>query len=489
MVQDPTRMAVHRRDLAGEETIVTTEPKARAPAPGGPGQIVYWVHAGDVSEVRTAPLSGGPGRTLAKGGAGWVAGSNLFFIQEESQTIRRRALDGSLDEIVVEADSSNIFSNLAVSPDARWIAAVESGADLGPGPLCIGSLATTPVALDCTASTMVVDQRPAFSPGGRAVYFARGDTLSRYDLETHATTALPVSPRPTGLAIAPDGASAIVTNCKHTYQGLRVQPGGGPPTPLPAVANTAGYVAVGPHGELAFPVARDVHTPLAVTDVAGADVRVMTSGDRYVTEMAFSPDGSRVVFHDTTPETGGLFVGDVAGARAPTRITTDSRDTWAVWVDADHIAYAHPEQGVPNGHIFVVPAAGGEARALPKLPGEMFGSVPSRGTLLLLIESPNGDSFAEATVDGKVQTLSFSGMPHPMHWHVYVSASPSGRYIAWYSTDAAWRADLTTHTAAKVDFTWPAGGPETIACDDDGRLTVTFRHREGQLYRIEGTFR
>ena len=75
-----------------------------------------------------------------------------------------------------------------------------------------------------------------------------------------------------------------------------------------------------------------------------------------------------------------------------------------------------------------------------------------------------------------------------MHFEIETSASISGRYAAWYAGGAAWRADLTTGETTRVQFVWPRGEPDMIQPDDDGNVTVAFRHAEGRLYRVHGTF-
>ena len=115
-------------------------------------------------------------------------------------------------------------------------------------------------------------------------------------------------------------------------------------------------------------------TSVATTDAAGVETRVMTSPDHQVTEIAFSPDGLQVAFHDASPGTGGLFVGDVGGRSAPLRVTTDPDDNAPAWLDGEHIAYLHPEEGIPFGRVRVVAAAGGEPRTPPRLPGVLLGA-------------------------------------------------------------------------------------------------------------------
>ena len=66
--------------------------------------------------------------------------------------------------------------------------------------------------------------------------------------------------------------------------------------------------------------------------------------------------------------------------------------------------------------------------------------------------------------------------------------SPSGRWVAWFSGGAAWRADLTTHKATRIDLKPMNGHAVTLQPDDEGHLTMSYRHDEGGLYEVKGSF-
>jgi len=490
--QEATATEIRRLDLAsGNETALTGDHEASLrPSRGEAGQIVYMFRKNGEheSEVRSVPLVGGPHRTLEHGTDPVVAGGAVYSIQEDARAIRRRTLDGRVEDVLYESPPSLLFDSLALSADARWLATTEGGVEYSPSiPLCFAPLGEGRAPLDCSSAGPTTSRRPAFSPDGSGVYFGRGDSVVRLDLATRATTSVRVPIAPTSLAIAPDGAGVVLSACRIVYDAVRVELDGST-TPLPAVASELGQLTVGPHGELAFPVAHEAQASLGVTTPAGTEVRVMTSADHLVTETAFPPDGTRVPFHDATQGTGGLFVADVDGATAPRRITPAADDSAPTWLDAEHVAYLHAEKGLPFGRAYVVSAAGGEPRALPELPGVLLGAVPSRGTLLLAIRSPSGDRFVEATQTGKLRERPLRGVPRGMHWDVATTASTSGRYVAWYAGGAAWRGDLEAGVASPVVFPWPRGDADSIQPDDLGRLTASFRHSEGQLYRARGRF-
>jgi hypothetical protein len=490
--QDETGTEIHRLDLApGEDTTLTDDHQiSQRPAPGAPGEAVYmYRRKGDdiPIEVRSVPLDGGPHATLARGSDPVVAGA-LYFLQEDGRAIRKKALDGGSEGVAYEAAPGEILQSLAVSTDARWLAASETGIQWTlTETLCLASLAANRGPLDCSSIGTTTSRRPTFSPSGAALYFARGESIVRLDLATRASTSVRVSPAPTTLAIAPDGASMVFSTCHIVYEIVRVAEDG-TVTRLPAVPDQVGVPSVGPHGELALPMARDGEAAASVTDAAGGGLRVLSGAGQFASEVVFSPDAKRVVFHDTTAGSGGLFVANVDGAMAPRRVTTDPYDSSPGWIDSEHVVFTRAEKGLPSGRVHMVAAGGGEPVALPVLPGAMIGAVPARGTVLLEIRSPSGDRFAEATVAGKVHAITLRGVPRELHWSVTLLASPSGRYLTWYAGGEAWRADLVAGTARRVDVPRLAGDADSIQADDDGRVTVAFRHSEGQLYRASGRF-
>jgi serine/threonine protein kinase/WD40 repeat protein len=474
-----------------EESLVTGDPGfSSRPAPGGPGTLAFSFRAKGrgVTEVRTVPLAGGPSRTLEKGDDPWVSGGFLHFLRGDDRAIRRHALDGGVDEVLFEAPSTSIFESLVVSPDARFVAATRGGLDSGrpTKPLCIGEVGSGK-PLDCTMAGFTTARRATFSPDSRAVYLTREDAIVRVDLATHEQIVVPISPPPTSLAIAPDGGRMVMSTCHTVYDAVRVALDG-KTTPLAAAARAVGASASGPRGELAFSVTAGGFTALAVAADGDASRRVLTSGERIVTELAFSPDGRRIAFHDSARD-GGIFVVDSEDVLGLTRITTDPADSLPFWLDDEHVVYMHAEAGLPYGRVYLAPAAGGEPLALPKLPGTLVGTVPAKGTLLLAYQSPSGDRLVEATRTGQVHDVVLTGAPKDMRWELFTAASPSGRWLAWYSGGKAWRADLTTGKATEVVFDAPKGAPQTIQPDDEGRVIVSYRHSEGQLFEVRGTFR
>jgi len=492
-VHDGERAGIYRLDPGGEpRPIVDGVGRFMNPAPGGPGRVVFMhqPQANGASEVQSVASDGGPVRTEipVEGGAGpaWVAGGFLFTLRHDNRAIRRRTLDGSTDEVLYESPSGSGYADLAASPDGRFVAVNMMGSSRTDAtPVCVGEGAPGK-ELDCEAAGISTAGRPAFSAGGRALYFTRGDDLVRFDLATHATTSHPLVPRASTLAISPDGARLVMSSCQIVYDVVRLDDSFAA-SPLAGAAKCAGTIAVSPRGALAFPIEKGVRTSLAVTDDDGLQTRVVTGSDRTVTEAAYSPDGSRLVFHDANEDTGGLFVIDVTADRGATRLTAGAGDGSPSWLDADRVVFLRPEKGLPYGRAYVVSTSGGEPHKLPILPGIPFGAVPSRGVLLMIILRGDGARFVECTLEGKTRAIVLDGAPSGIA-PTSVAASPSGRFITWVAAGIAWRADLQTKKATRIAYTPPRLETAGVMADDLGRITFAARRLAGQLYDVRGSF-
>ncbi len=461
------------------------------PSPGPDGRVAY-VYSGatiDSSQVRSVSLDGGPVRVeVERGSAAWVAAGQLFYLNEDNRMVRRRTLDGGVEETLYEAPSARTFLGLVASPDGRFVATGETGIEARPAyPLCVGDARAASAALDCASAGATISTRAAFSPTGRGLYFGRRGEIARLDLATRETTSRPLPFSPTSLAVARDGARIVASSCELVWEIARLDLTGSA-SPIAGASTCAGLPAVGPHGELAFPVATGDHTVLASTDGAGGPVRTLTTGSHVVTEAAFAPEGDRIAFHDASDDGGGLFVVDASGAHAPIRLTSDPSDSAPTWLDAEHVLFLRAEKGRPFGRGYVVAAAGGEPEALPPLTGAPFGTIPSRRSILLFEQRASGDRFLERTRDGHVHELRVAGAPKGMTIDRFIASSPSGRWFALFSQGSVWRVDVASRAATRVPIPPMRGYPQMVAADDDGHLTIAFRRTEGQLYELRGNF-
>ena len=445
-------MDLRRRDLGSGQDVALTHDGGNCfrPVVGPPGMVDYLFQRraeASGSEVREVPVAGGESSLVVRGGdpAFSPSANALFYLGGDGHSIRKRVVGGA-DTVLYDAPSSRIFDSMAVSPDGGWL--VTSLATAVPWPahdICVVPLANPAATVDCKTAGWTNSVRAAFGASDSALYFARDGALVRFDLDRHSTQSAAVTPGARNFAIAPGGASAVYSTCRAVYTAYRVGSGGALEA-LPASAAEAGLLNVGPHGELAFSVEQGGQFVLGVTDSGGKDVRVLTTPEHTVIEIAFSPDGKRLAFHDATSGSGGIFVVDVHARTQPTQLTTNEDDQLLLgWLDDEHVLYMHPEKGLPYGRTYVIAAAGGEPRALPRLPGVLLGAVPSRGEILLALRSPGGDRIALATKDGALHPIALQGVPPGMQWEVSTAASPSGRYVTWFSKGAAWEADLEEH--------------------------------------------
>ena len=491
-VDDKARRQLYRLDPgAGPKLLVDEVGSAGTPAPGGSGRVVF-LHEPVLDgplEVQSVATDGSGLRTEIDKrelpGRAWGAGGFLFTLRGDARAIKRRAFDGSADEALYEAPSGAGYDDLVVSEDARFVAVnLVAGHVTDATPVCIGEGAPGG-KLDCEAAGRSTSARPAFSERTRGLYFARGDALVRFDLATRVATSHPLSPRATAVAIADGGKRLVFSTCQTTYDVVRLDDAGSA-TPLAGAATCAGHLAIGPNGALAFPVASGERSALALTDDTGAQMRALTTGDRPITDVAFSPDGSRIVFSDSSEDGGGLFLVDVAPGHGATRLTEDPTDQSGLWLDGDRMVFMRAEKGFPHGRAYLLSLAGGEPRPLPILPGTPLSGVPSRGTLIMIIMRVEGARFVESTLDGKTRELALEGAPAPIALR-YAMVSPSGRYLTWIGPDGAWLGDLELLKAKRIPYTLPSDTASVVS-DDHGHITIASRRLAGQLYDVRGSF-
>ena len=384
------------------------------PAPGGDGRIVYAEVADSSSlglALRSVAFDGTEGRfEAARGRSSWRVGPSLFFVREDKHAILRHSADGTFDETLVEAPSARTFGALAAAPDGTALAVTSSGLESRVfADVCFGS--TSPGAvLDCESAGESSSQRPSFGPDGHAFYFARGRNLVRFDPARGSlqTAALPLTV--TSLAVAPAGDRLVASTCERSLDLLRWA-GGSTLAPLPRIERSANMLAVGPHGEMAYPVAAGEDAQLVVADASGEHTRVLTSGARRITEAAFSPDGQSLAFQDTAKQNPGIFVMDAAGARSPLRLTSDGGDCELAWLDDDHVVYLHPAPGHAYGRIEVVSANGGVPEPLLGGDGILLGVDRARREILLVDWGSAGTRFFQRTLDGRQSEIVFAGAP------------------------------------------------------------------------------
>ena len=263
---DSTGVAPARAGLRSRHDAHRRSRRQPAPGQGEPGQVVYMFRrkgeeGGD--DIRSVSLFRAVGvRVLGRGGNPVVAAGSLLP-PGGLPAIRRRTLDGRVEDVLFEAPPSVLFDNLAVSPDAHWLATSETGIDQRLAtPLCTAALGEEHRGPRLRLRGDDDVATAELFASGRAVYFARGDWIVRFDLATRAAASVPATLTPTSLAIAPDGLSLVLSTCRVTHDGVRLELDG-QLAPLPALASAVGLLSVGPNGELAFPVAHEQRPPSA----------------------------------------------------------------------------------------------------------------------------------------------------------------------------------------------------------------------------------
>jgi serine/threonine-protein kinase len=480
------------RIVPGEKdprTVVRCTGACWFPAPDGADRLVYAAVRDPTSmglDLRSVALDGSDDRfEAARGRSSWRAGPSLFFIREDGHAILRHAADGSIDETLIEAPSARTFRTLAAAPDGSVLAVTSMGLELrAVSDVCFGA-ASSGATLDCETAGEATSTRPSFGPDGHAFYFVRGTTLVRFDPARRSPQTAPLPFAVTSLAVAPAGDRLIASTCQPGLDLLRWS--GGTFARLPSVARSANTLAVGPHGEMAYPVPSGEDVQLVVADESGEHPRVLTSGARRVSEAAFSPDGRRVAFQDAARSSPGIFVMDAAGARSPTRLTNDPGDSEIAWLDDDHLVFEHPSPGYVYGQLQTVSANGGVPEPLSSGDGILLGVERARRAILLVDWAADGTRFFERTLEGRQRELVFSGAPRGMRTK-FSASSVSGRYITWVGGGGAWVGDVETLRAVRVPLDPAEVRPLALFADDDGRVVVASRVRRGELYELPGAF-
>jgi DNA-binding winged helix-turn-helix (wHTH) protein len=169
---------------------------------------------------------------------------------------------------------------------------------------------------------------------------------------------------------------------------------------VPALGGTQHRLYMGPHSysggldwspdgsALVFPESspNDVHSWIALLSLADLTTRPLTSPPPQERDLtpAFSPDGSKVVFARGSFGSWGkdLFVVPVAGGE-PKRLTFDNTSRWPVWTPNGREIVFSSRRGGPES-LWRIPASGGTPQPVAGV-GEMAGkpSISRKGNQLV----------------------------------------------------------------------------------------------------------
>jgi dipeptidyl aminopeptidase/acylaminoacyl peptidase len=397
-----------------------------------------------------------------------------------------RAQDSSLDTILDSLAGAHGIRQVAISPDGQrvaWVAADSTPSSPRGIYVCsLASRASTRRRITAGSGDDASDEPEiAWSPDSRQLAFLSNaqspDQLQLYVANVNGGEARRLTDVKGALntpSWSPDGKSVAFL---FTEDAPRV------PGPLEPMMPPSGVIG----GKI-------YEQRLTTVDVASLRTRQRSPADLYVYEYDWSPDGKRFVL------TAAHGAGDgnwwVAGIY---RLQADSGDTKLLDDPAQQIAAPRwspdgtsiafigglmSDEGSTGGDVFLLPAAGGEARNLtPGLKASVSGLVwQPGGAEILLLESVNGAT-GIATLDahtGKVtpvwsgpETLSLGG------WNYGVSVARDGSTTAtlresfsdlpevWAGPIGAWKQITTPPRTVRPDW----GKAESIHWKSDG-LTI-----------------
>jgi dipeptidyl aminopeptidase/acylaminoacyl peptidase len=320
----------------------------------------------------------------------------------------------SIDQVLDMVTAAETFRGVALSPDGARVAWVEAVRDKDGRPTQASAVFMADLAPAGGGSARQVSASaddPAWSPDGKRlafisyaaggeeqVFIADFSNLSQREPKPRQVTHLHghlSTPR-----FSPDGRSVAF---------LYIEGRKGPAGPLQATARDAGVV--GEHPE---------EQRLAVADLASGDARTLSPADLYVYEYDWAPDGRS--FAATAAHGSGDDNWYVAELITLNRESGEMRSLWKPPVDVQIavprvspdgksialIGGIMSDEGSTGGDVYLVPAAGGEARNLtpgrPASPAWLAWTSPSR---ILVAELADQDTALTALdlPGGKAETL------------------------------------------------------------------------------------
>ncbi|HEX4961092.1 MAG TPA: S9 family peptidase [Thermoanaerobaculia bacterium] len=306
-----------------------------------------------------------------------------------------------IEQVLDTVTAGETFRGVALSPDGARVAWVESVRDKDGRPTPRSAIFVTDLAggspHQVTARTPkaieIAESDPAWSPEGRRLAFI-SDAVGGEEQIFLADVSQP-EPKPrqvtklhghlSTLRFSPDGSAVAF---------LYIEGRKGPAGPLQATARDAGVV--GEHPE---------EQRLAVVDLASGEVRTLSPTDLYVYEYDWAPDGRS--FAATAAHGSGDDNWYDAELYTLNRESGEMRSLWKPPVDVqiavprvspDGRAIAliggiMSDEGSTGGDVYLVPAAGGEARNLapgrPASPAWLAWTSPTR---LLVAELADQDT-------------------------------------------------------------------------------------------------
>jgi dipeptidyl aminopeptidase/acylaminoacyl peptidase len=246
--------------------------------------------------------------------------------------------------------------------------------------------------------------------------------------------ALPITNDP---QMSPDGRRVACTvtttdpeaNAYHTRLWI-IPTDGGPPLQLTTPQARDTCPRWSPDGlRLAFVSDRGGEKQVWAVPIDGGEARPLTAGKRAPSDLAWSPDGRSIAF----------------AGKEPPHEAKDESDVRVI----SRLRYKQDGEGFWDGrwkHVFIIPAAGGEARRITRDDCDHLAPVWSPdGTRIAYVANPDPDSDLTNVTDIWTILVDGSGAPeritHGIGPALMPSWSPDGSRIAYIGHDnACWGA-------------------------------------------------
>nr|MBA2540253.1 serine/threonine-protein kinase [Deltaproteobacteria bacterium] len=505
-------------DLDNRQLLTTmgTEGCAYAPMVEG-GTVIFDRTHGEVVDLYSVPLAGGPLRQLTSGPnwewraqRGRKPGEISYLLHdrttEEDSQVVYRDLTTNQETVALRSnvtwDAVTVGDRLFYSPNDNkgiWVVkgeeqkpfatpipgftyfgltASSSGDQLGVTRLeTNGGASGAPCTIDvATGALRCIEDlrsptRPTFGRDSTVLYIAAIDGIYRRDLTTNHTTKLTDDYAEGGLAVAPDGSALIFSLCRthtkiidaSTLETLVDDPDGH----QPSAASTGALAWVRTIGK----------TQVLMLRLPSGRVTQLTSVEQgSVAYPRFSADGKYLVFALALPR-AGLHMIEIDKPGSIRQITKNPSDYYPHWAADNQIAFIQTDEG-GSDTLFTVKIDGNDRRELAAASRTLYGT---KGNELLVggvkgvfwLDPATGKERPGPPPDGEPE----AGNTSPSgNWVVYQMGS-DGHAIYRTRTDGSAPLELVR----RFDSSYFVNKPSIT---DDGQVILSAGPMYGDLVKI-----